>query len=124
MVELLLVRDGMSSTEMRTSGPGSPMSKEWKLSSVIDDGAVEMQCASDSIGDLGDGKAEECVKDHGLTGPVDAVGRFKGLTLTGAKSLGRKAWRGEGVAEPEFALPGLEPPAKYGGLGSSSSPSS
>lgn len=46
MVELLLVRDGISSTDIRTSGPGSPISNDWKLSSVIDEGAVERHCAS------------------------------------------------------------------------------
>ena len=59
MVELLLVKDGISSTDMRTSGPGSPISKDWKLSSVIDEGAVEIRCASYDMGDLGDGKADD-----------------------------------------------------------------
>lgn len=59
MVELLLVRDGISSTDIRTSGPGSPMRSDWKLSSVIDDGAVEMHCASYDMGDRGEGKAED-----------------------------------------------------------------
>jgi len=59
MVELLDVRDGISSTDIRTSGPGSPISSDWKLSSVIDDGAVEMHCASYDIGDLGEGNADD-----------------------------------------------------------------
>jgi hypothetical protein len=118
MVELLLVRDGVSSTDIRTSGPGSPMSSDWKLSSVIDEGAVEMQCASYDICDLGEGKAEDWVIDQGLTGPSDAVGRSRGLTSTGAKSLGRKTWRGEGVAELWFSSPGEGSPAEYGGVGS------
>jgi hypothetical protein len=42
IVELLLVNDGMS-IERRTSGPGSPISNDWKLSSVMDEGAVEMR---------------------------------------------------------------------------------
>jgi hypothetical protein len=110
MVELLLVRDGISSTDIRTSGPGSPMSSDWKLSSVMDDGAVEMHCASYDIGDLGEGNAEDCVVDHGLTGPKEAAGRLSGVTSTGAKSLGRKTWRGEGVADPHSV--------EYGGVGS------
>jgi hypothetical protein len=58
MVELLLVKEGMS-LEIRTSGPGSPMSKDWKLSSVTDEGAVEIRLASYDIGERGDGKADE-----------------------------------------------------------------
>jgi len=58
MVELLLVREGMS-LEIRTSGPGSPMRSEWKLSSVIDEGAVETRFASYDIGVRGDGKVDE-----------------------------------------------------------------
>ena len=63
--------------------------------------------------------------DHGLTGPRDADGRLRGVTSTGAKSLGRKAWRGEGVAEPELVL--LDDPGfwfRYGGVGSASIASS
>ena len=44
MVELLLVRDGTSSTDILNSGPGSPRSKDWNPpSSVMDDGAVEIR---------------------------------------------------------------------------------
>jgi len=99
MVELLLVRDGISSTDIRTSGPGSPINNDWKLSSVTDEGAVDMRWASYDIGDLGDGKAEDCVIEYGLMGASEAVGRLRGLTSTGAKSLGLWACRGEGAAE-------------------------
>jgi hypothetical protein len=43
IVELLLVRDGTSSTDMRSSGPGSPIKRDWNpFSSVMDEGAVEI----------------------------------------------------------------------------------
>ena len=63
-VGLLLVSDGMS-LELRTSGPGSPMRRDWKWSSVTDEGAVEMRLASNDIGVRGEGKADEgeCVLD-------------------------------------------------------------
>lgn len=57
MVELLLVKDGTSSTEYLNSGPGSPSNSDWNpCSSVTDDGAVEIRWASYENGDRGDGK--------------------------------------------------------------------
>lgn len=47
IVELLLVREGTSSTDILNSGPGSPSSSDWKPpSSAIDDGAVDMRWVS------------------------------------------------------------------------------
>jgi hypothetical protein len=47
MVELLLVREGTSSTDILSSGPGSPRRSDWNPpSSVIDDGAVDMRWVS------------------------------------------------------------------------------
>lgn len=90
MVELLLVSEGISSTEMRTSGPGSPKSNDWKLSSVMDDGAVEIRWASYDMGVRGDGNADDCVMEKGLMGGIEDGGRLSGPTSTGAKSLGRE----------------------------------
>jgi len=75
MVELLLVRDGMSSTEIRSSGPGSPLRRDSKLSSVIDDGAVDIRCASYDTGERGDGNDDDCVIEYGLAGASDEPGR-------------------------------------------------
>jgi hypothetical protein len=59
MVELLLVNDGTSSTDIRISGPGSPRSRDWnEWSSVIEEGAVEIRCASYDMGDRGDGNGD------------------------------------------------------------------
>lgn len=47
MVELLLLREGTSSTDILSSGPGSPSSSDWNPpSSVMDDGAVDMRWVS------------------------------------------------------------------------------
>lgn len=121
MVELLLVRDGISSTDIRTSGPGSPISNDWKLSSVIDEGAVEIRWASYDIGDLGDGKADDCVIEYGLIGAKEAVGRLRGLTSTGANSLPLKTWRGDGVAESIEARVMIEELVHRGSSGMTSS---
>lgn len=44
IVELLEVREGISSTDIRTSGPGWPRRRDWKLvSSLTDEGAVEIR---------------------------------------------------------------------------------
>jgi len=67
IVELLLVKEGTSSTDILTSGPGSPKRRDWKaFSSVIDDGAVEMRWASYENGERGDGNDEGM--DRGLVG--------------------------------------------------------
>lgn len=65
----------------------------------MDEGAVEMRWASYDMGDLGDGNADDCVMEYGLMGASDAVGRLRGLTSTGARSLGLCVCRGEGAAE-------------------------
>lgn len=68
MVEALLVSEGTSSTDGLISGPGSPMSRDWKLcSSFSDDGAVEIRCVSYEKGDRGEGK-EDWVAERGLVG--------------------------------------------------------
>ena len=47
MVELLLVREGTSSTDILNSGPGSPSSNDWNPpSSAMEDGAVDMRWVS------------------------------------------------------------------------------
>jgi hypothetical protein len=99
IVELLLVKDGTPSTEIRTSGPGSPMSREWKLSSVKDEGAVEILCVSYETGVLGDGNDDDCVMEYGLIGASEEAGKCKGLTSTGERSLDLSAWRGDAVGE-------------------------
>jgi hypothetical protein len=40
------------------------MSKDWKLSSVTDDGAVHMMLASYDAGDRGDGRDEDWVTEE------------------------------------------------------------
>lgn len=50
--------------DFRTSGPGYPISKDWKLSSVTDDGAVQMMLVSYDAGERGDGKAEDGVTEE------------------------------------------------------------
>jgi hypothetical protein len=62
-LEWLLEIEG-TSIDFRTSGPGSPISSDWKLSSVTDDGAVEMMFASYETGDRGDGKEDDWVTDE------------------------------------------------------------
>lgn len=43
MPSLECTRDGMSSTDVLSSGPGSPISNDWKaFSSAMDEGAVEI----------------------------------------------------------------------------------
>ncbi|MCQ6513118.1 hypothetical protein NPN18_25455, partial [Vibrio parahaemolyticus] len=59
IVDEVLVKEGTPSTEIRTSGPGSPMRRERKLSSVNDEGAVEILCVSYDTGVLGEGKDED-----------------------------------------------------------------
>jgi hypothetical protein len=60
MVELLLVREGTSSTEMRSSGPGSPMVRELgRWSSVNEEAAVrERETSKEFEGKSGEGKPE------------------------------------------------------------------
>jgi len=70
IVELLLVNDGTSSTDMRSSGPGSPSKRNWKFcSSVYEELAVDILCGSEENGDLGEGNGDgELVVDCGLVG--------------------------------------------------------
>lgn len=100
MVELLLVSDGMS-LELRTSGPGSPMRRDWKWSSVTDEGAVEMRLASNDIGVRGEGKADDCV-EYGLMGANEAVvGSWSGLISAEFGSLHLGLNRGDGVVDED-----------------------
>lgn len=59
IVELLLVSEGTSSTDILSSGPGSPSSNDWNPpSSAMDEGAVEIRCVSYENGEQGDGKGD------------------------------------------------------------------
>lgn len=63
IVELLLVREGTSSTDILNSGPGSPSRRDWKPpSSAIDEGAVDIRCVSYENGERGDGKDDWVVE--------------------------------------------------------------
>jgi len=47
MVELLLVREGTSSTDILSSGPGSPSNNDWNPpSSAMEEGAVDLRWVS------------------------------------------------------------------------------
>lgn len=64
MVEALDVSDGGTSIDNRTSGPGSPSRSDCRVvSSLTDDGAVEIRCASYDTGVLGDGNDDAWVRD-------------------------------------------------------------
>ncbi len=93
VVELLLVNDGTSSTDILNSGPGSPNNSDWKaFSSAIEEGAVEIRWVSYEYGERGDGN-DDCVVDRGLVGVGYGACKVRDLTSTGAKSfaaLGRK----------------------------------
>jgi len=100
IVDEVLVRDGTPSTEGRTSGPGSPMRRDRKLSSVKDEGAVDgILWVSYETGVLGDGNEEDCVIEYGLTGASEEAGSCIGLMFTGARSFDFITDRGDGVAE-------------------------
>ena len=61
IVDLLLVKDGTSSTEMRMSGPGSPAKSEWWRFSATEDAAVPSRGVSREVWltlNLGDEKDE------------------------------------------------------------------
>lgn len=78
IVELLLVKEGTSSTDILNSGPGSPINNDWNaFSSVTDDGAVEIRCVSYEKGDRGDGK-DDCEAERGLVGVRNGGCREKG----------------------------------------------
>jgi hypothetical protein len=63
MVELLLVKDGTSSTDIRISGQGSPSHNGLKPgSSIMEDGAVESLCVSYDVGDRGEGNGDWSVE--------------------------------------------------------------
>lgn len=120
MVELVLVNEGTSNDIRTTSGPGSPISSDWKLfSSAIEDGAVEMRCASYDIGDLGEGNEDEWFVEKGLTGAIEGAGRFTEFISTGANDLLTRV-RGDGAGESEAS----EMPEKFVSLRSRYGPKS
>lgn len=102
MVELVLVNEGTSNDMRTTSGPGSPINNDWKLfSSAIDEGAVDMRCASYDIGECGEGNEDEWLVENGLTGTKDGAGRFIEFISTGASGLLLTSVRGDGDGDSE-----------------------
>ena len=69
MVELLLVRLGTSSTDMRISGPGSPNHNGLKPgSSRMEEGAVDWRWVSCDRRERGDGNGDWKVLEFGVVG--------------------------------------------------------
>ena len=71
------------------------------FSSVTDDGAVEMRCASTDIGDLGDGNEDAWLMAYGEMGIPEAFGKLRGLISTGARSLLVENLLGDGAPESD-----------------------
>lgn len=107
IVEVVLVKEGTSTDIRTTSGPGSPIRRDWKLcSSAIDEGAVEILWASYETGVRGDGNDEAWLMEYGLAVAVEGA-QSKGLTSSDARSLWAAARKWEGGAEPNTSgLPG------------------
>jgi len=114
IVELLLVKEGTSIEIRTTSGPGSPMRRDWKsLCSALDEGAMERRCESSTndegavetrrpskdMGERGEAIDEPWLIENVLRGVNNGAGSLIELTSDNPESLLVRIRRGDGAGE-------------------------